>query len=248
MIAQADEKVMSFTDHLGELRHRLLYIVVILLCGTAITLFFAKNIFQYLQIPLLKALPQNSHFIALTPLEGWMVYFKIALMTALFATSPLWFYHIWAFIAPAVKRNHHRHLLCAAAASSILFICGGLVCFFLILPYSFHYFISILNHTNIIVMPQIRLYLSLIVRIIIGFGIVFQIPLVTLLLVRWNVVSVEKLKKCRKYVILSSFIVAAIVTPPDVITQIIVALPLILLFELSLFVAHIFQRKKRDAS
>lgn len=248
MATQIDEKLLSFSDHLRELRYRLVYIVIIIFSGTAISLFFAKNIFYYLQIPLLKVLPENSHFVALNPLEGWIVYFKISLMTALFITSPLWFYHFWAFIAPAIKKNNQRRLLVAAISSSILFICGGLICFFIILPYSFNYFISILNHTNIVMLPQIRLYLSLIVSIIIGFGIVFQVPLVTVTLVRWNLVSLEKLKRSRKYVILIAFIAAAIVTPPDVITQIIVALPLILLFELSLLAAKIFKPRKRIAS
>ena len=246
MREEKDEK-MHLSDHLKELKLRLTITVVTILAGTALSLLFAKEIFHWLQLPLLKALPAQSTFIALNPIEGWLVYFKVSLFSSILLTSPIWFYQLFAFIAPAIERRNSRRLVGTAVSSSLLFACGGLLCYFLILPYGFKYFVSILNQTGVILLPQIRLYLSFMLRIIIAFGLIFQMPLFVIVLVRWKIVSAERFRNFRKYVIVFSFVLAAVITPPDVITQIILALPLILLFELSLLVARLFSRTKVDA-
>jgi len=238
-----DEKSMPISGHLTELRRRILIVTAILVLGTGVSLAFARSILHWLQVPLLKVLTERSSFIALNPIEGWLVYFKVSLVSSLFITSPAWLYQLWAFVAPAIERHRRRQLVGTVILSSFLFIGGGLTCYFLILPYGFGYLASILEHTDIVLMPQIRLYLSFMLRIMIAFGLIFQVPLLTVLLARWNIVSPKTLRRGRKYIIVFSFIAAAIITPPDVVTQIILALPLILLFELSLFIANLLTRK-----
>ena len=146
------------------------------------------------------------------------------------------------FAAPAICRRDRRKLLLGAVASSILFALGGLACYFIVLPHGFAYFVSLLEGTGIVLMPRAETYLSFMLRVIVAFGIVFQLPLLAVLLARWGVVTLDGLRRFRKYMIVIAFVAAALITPPDVITQVAVALPLIALYELALLAARIFGR------
>lgn len=243
-----NERKMPVSEHLRELRRRLVFSLAAVAAGLILSGFFARDIFHLLQRPLLNFLPPDSKFITLNAIEGWLVYFKISFISALFVSSPLWLYQIWAFFAPAVGKDRGGRILFYTFISSALFIGGGLVGYFIILPYGFSYFVSLLEATDIVFLPQMRLYLNFTFFVLTGLGLVFQVPLVTMFLIRWNIVSIEKLKKARKYIVVSAFIIAAIATPPDVITQIIVALPLIGLFELSLLFARLMKNTNKKPS
>lgn len=237
-----NERKMPVSEHFKELRRRIVFCLVAVTAGLILSGFFATEFFYLLQKPLLNYLPQNSKFITLNAVEGWLVYFKVSLLSSLFITSPLWLYQIWAFFAPAVGKDRGRTILFYTFVSSALFIGGGIIGYFIILPYGFSYFVSILEATNIVFLPQMRLYFNFTLFVMTALGIVFQIPLIMMFLIRWNIVSVERLRSARKYVIVLALIISAVATPPDVITQIIVALPLIALFELSLLMARFLNK------
>jgi sec-independent protein translocase protein TatC len=236
---------MSLSEHLGELRKRVLKVTLILLIGTVLAATYSKEIFDALQRPLLNTLPNPSGFIALSPLEGWVVYLKVAFVTAIFATTPLWFYQMWAFINPALVKDERRVLVVAALASSVCFVAGGLFGYFVILPTGFHYLVAIYEKTNTTLYPQMQWYLSFVLRALFAFGLVFETPLVLVLLARFGVVSSKAMRRARKYVIVCRFIFAAVVTPgPDVFSQIAVAIPLVIFYELGVLAARLMEKKR----
>lgn len=240
----SQERTMSFLEHVGELRVRVIWITIILLLATCIAIFFSKEIYSLLATPLVRQLPNNSGFIALSPIEGWLVYLKVAFVTALFATAPLWFYQIWAFVAPAFAKDERRLLIIAALSSAICFLAGGAFGYFIVLPTGFHYLIAVFDKTNIALLPQMQWYLSFIIRVLFAFGMVFETPVILVLLSRLGVVSVSGMRRARRYVIVGIFVFAAIITPgPDVFSQIAVAIPLIAFYELGIIAAAIAERK-----
>lgn len=228
---------------MAELRRRLIVVIAVFAAGTALSFFFSRDIFYLLQRPLASQLPASSAFITLSPVEGWLVYFKIAVVTSIVATSPVWLFQFWSFIAPGLRASERRAFLSVGMASAALFIGGALFCLFFIMPYGFRCLVSVLDGTDITLMPQISMYLSLVLRLVIAFGIVCELPLVTVVLSRWNIVPISTMKKARPYIYLCAFVIAAVITPPDVFTQIAVAIPFIVLFELSLAVARLTQKR-----
>jgi len=244
MQSEPSNKTLSPSEHLGELKNRILKIALILLLGTVSAATYSKEIFGFLQRPLLNMLPQSTGFIALSPLEGWVVYLKIAFITSLFVMAPLWFYQIWAFISPALERDERRVLVGAAAASSICFIAGGAFGYFVILPTAFHYLVAVYEKTNTTLYPQMQWYLSFVLRALFAFGLTFETPLILVLLARLGIASVKSMRRARKYVIVGTFIFAAVITPgPDVFSQMAVAIPLVVFYELGLLVASLVEKR-----
>lgn len=245
MQSEPSNRMLSLSEHLGELRGRILKVALILLFGTVLAATYSKEIFGVLQRPLLSSMPQSAGFIALSPLEGWVVYLKIAFTASIFATTPLWFYQVWAFINPALAKSERKVLVAAAFASSICFVAGGLFGFFVVLPTGFHYLVAIYEKTNTTLYPQMQWYLSFILHALFAFGLVFETPLVLVLLARFGVVSVTAMRRARRYVIVGIFIFAAVVTPgPDVFSQIAVAIPLIIFYELGVLAARLTEKKR----
>ena len=236
------EKTLPLTGHLRELKNRLLIVLLSIIILMCIAFFFSKHIFFLLQKPLAGALTDGSSFVTLSPIEGWVAYFKISLFTAVTASSPVWMYQIWAFISPALYKKEKIKILTAGIFSAVLFCTGILICYFFVLPYGFEYFVSILNETGINLMPQMSVYLSFILRLFLAFGIVFELPVFVLLLVKYGIVSEKTLREKRRYVIVAAFILAAILTPPDVFTQIVMAVPMILLYEASILAARLVKK------
>lgn len=237
-----DQIAAPLTSHLSELRKRLAIIFITLVVGTGTALLFSKHLYAWLQQPLAQALPSSSTFVALSPLEGWLVYLKVAIVAALFATSPIWLYQLWSFIAPGLHRRERTAVMAMGGFSALLFIGGAACCYFLVIPYGFRYFASLLDGTSVTLMPQMNVYFSLMLRLLVAFGIAFQVPIVTVFLVRLNIVPLRAMKRARPYVVIGAFVLAAVITPPDVITQIALAIPFIALFEISLIVARILHR------
>jgi sec-independent protein translocase protein TatC len=235
----------SFISHLIELRSRLLHsivaIVVVLVC-----LFpWAKNIYALLAAPLLKALPHGSTMIATDVTGTFLVPLKVTLMAAFLIALPYVLYQMWAFVAPGLYQHEKRLALPVIVSSVFFFALGMGFAYFIVFPIAFGFFAGY-TPTGVQMMTDIDKYLSFVLTMFIAFGITFEVPVVVVVLVRLGVVSLDKLRSIRGYVIVGAFIVGAIFTPPDVLSQVMLAVPLWLLYELGLLVGRFVVVSKRD--
>ena len=249
------EKKASFIEHLIELRSRLVRSIIYLFIFFIICYFFSENIYGFLVQPYADAVEgdENNRRLIYTALhETFITYLKLAFFTAFFISSPIIITQIWKFIAPGLYKNEKKALLPYLIATPILFLLGGILVYYLIMPLAIKFFLSFETATNINSLPieleaKVNEYLSLIMRLIFAFGISFQLPVLLSLLARIGVVDSEYLKKRRKYVVVIIFAVAAILTPPDPITQIGLGIPLLILYELSILSVSLIEKKKNDA-
>lgn len=237
----------SFISHLIELRTRLvramLAVLVVFLC-----LFpWAKELYAFLAQPLLSALPQGGQMIATDVVGVFLVPVKVALMAAFLITLPYVLYQVWAFVAPGLYHHEKQLVLPLVAASVILFFIGMAFAYFLVFPTVFHFMASVAPE-GVAWMTDIDKYLSFVLTTFMAFGVTFEVPVIVILLVKAGVVSVDKLREIRPYVIVGSFVVAAIFTPPDVISQFMLAIPMCLLYELGVFVASLMDRSRTKAT
>jgi sec-independent protein translocase protein TatC len=225
----SDEK-LPFTEHLDELRHRLIVIVVGIGVGFAVSYGFSQQILLFLQRPM----PTRLVFIA--PTEAFFVNLKAAFFAAVFLSTPLILFQVWKFVAPGLYEHERRYSFPFLIISTVLFVVGGLFAYFVILPLTLHFLIS---QGRDLWQPNITLsnYLSFAMKIILAAGLLFEFPVLMYFLTKIGIVTPEFLVKNRKYAFLAAFIIAAILTPPDVFSQVLLALPLFLLFEVSIFVA-----------
>ena len=252
-----DEKVnqTSFVEHLTELRSRLVKSIIYLFIFFVICYFFAENIYSFLVKPYAEAVKDdeiNRRLIFTALQETFITYLKVAFFTAIFVTSPIILTQIWKFIAPGLYKNEKRALLPYLIATPTLFLLGGMLVYYLVMPLMIKFFLSFETSPQINGLPiqleaKVNEYLSLIMRLIFAFGISFQLPVLLSLLARVGFIDSEYLIKRRKYVIIIIFIAAAILTPPDPITQIGLGIPLLILYELSILSVKIIEKKKKDA-
>jgi sec-independent protein translocase protein TatC len=249
-----NESSGNFVTHLTELRSRLIKSFIFLIFIFLICYFFSAEIYRFLVQPyseavLLKGLDRRLIFTALH--EAFLTYLKVAFFAAIFISSPIFLSQIWKFIAPGLYKNEKQALLPYLVATPTLFILGGCLVYYLIMPLAIKFFLTFETVAEPGIIPiqleaKVNEYLSLIMRLIFAFGISFQLPIILSLLARIGIIDSEYLKLRRKYVVVIIFAIAAILTPPDPITQIGLALPLLLLYELSIFTVK-FIEKKRDA-
>jgi sec-independent protein translocase protein TatC len=229
----------SFISHLIELRDRLirasLAIVVIFLLLA--TVFGPREIYSFLAQPLLAELPEGGRMINTDIVGGFMVPMKITLMAAFLFALPYVLYQIWAFVAPGLYHHEKRLALPLLVASVLLFFIGMAFAYYLVFPAVFH-FMSSITPEGVAWMTDIDKYFSFVITTFLAFGITFEVPVVVILLVKAGIVDIAKLKEIRPYVILAAFIIAAIFTPPDVISQFMLAVPMCLLYEAGILVAH----------
>ena len=245
----------SFVEHFTELRSRLVKSIVYLFIFFIICYFFAENIYRFLVEPYADAVrgdELNRRLIFTALHETFITYLKVAFFTSLFVTSPIILTQIWKFIAPGLYKNEKKALLPYLIATPTLFLMGGLLVYYLVMPLAIKFFLSFetvaeINSLPIQLEAKVNEYLSLIMRLIFAFGISFQLPLLLSLLARVGFIDSEYLKKRRKYVIVIIFAVAAILTPPDPITQIGLGIPLLILYELSILSVKIIEKKRKDA-
>jgi sec-independent protein translocase protein TatC len=241
-----DDTQETFISHLIELRSRLLRsiaaVVIVMLC-----LFpFAKNIYAVLAAPLLKALPAGSHMIATDVTGTFFVPLKVTLMVAFLVALPYVLYQMWAFVAPGLY-HHEKRLALPVLVSSVFFFAVGMAfAYFIVFPVAFG-FCAGYAPAGVQMMTDIDKYLSFVMTMFVAFGITFEVPVVVVVLVRLGVVELAKLRSIRGYVIVGAFVVGAIFTPPDVLSQVMLALPLWLLYELGLVVARFVSVTKREA-
>ena len=238
-----DDVPMSIMGHLNELRRRLFRIVIIVILGFVAFYGVSEPLYAFLSAPLQACMPEGSKLIYTSPQGAFFTYMKVALVASLFGTSPFSFYQLWAFIAPGLYREERRAVLPLAFFSSIFFLAGAAFCFFLVFPIAFQFFMGFATET-IVPMISVEEYLSFALKLLIAFGLVFEMPLFAYFLSRFGLLTPEFMRRTRRYAILVIFIVAAILTPPDVFSQCLMALPMLVLYEVSIYVSAMAYRKK----
>lgn len=244
-MSEPSEK-MPFTEHLEELRRRLIICAIAVGVGFVIAYFFKEKIFAWLMQPLLQALPHDGHqkLIYTAPHEAFMTYIKVSFLGGVALAVPVILYQFWRFVAPGLYEHERRYLYPIVILSTIFFLGGGAFGYLVVFPYGFQFFASFATE-YIAPMISTKEFLSFATRLLIAFGLIFELPLVTLFLAKLGLVKASFLQKQRKYAILIIFIVAAILTPPDVFTQILMAIPLLILYEMSVWIAYFFGKKEQ---
>ena len=245
----------SFVEHLTELRSRLVKCIIYLFVFFVLCYFFAENIYSFLLAPYADAVKDddaNRRMIFTALHETFITYLKVAFFAAMFVTSPIILTQIWKFVAPGLYKNEKKALLPYLVATPTLFLLGGMLVYYLVMPLAIKFFLSFETTAQIGNLPiqleaKVNEYLSLIMRLIFAFGISFQLPILLSLLARVGFIDSQYLKKRRKYVIVIIFALAAILTPPDPITQIGLGIPLLILYEISILSVKIIEKKKKDA-
>ncbi len=240
-----EPKGMTLMEHLSELRTRLVRSFIAIGLAFIVCYTFAEQLFAELCKPLIAALPEGSKLIFTALPEAFFVYVQVGLLAAVFVASPFLFYQIWSFISPGLYDEEKKYMIPMAVISAGFFIAGASFCFFMVFPYAFTFFVGFASE-DIAAMPSLSEYLSFAMKLLIAFGLIFEMPLFTFFLARMGIVTAALMRKARKYAVLCSFIIAAILTPPDVISQLLMAFPMMLLYEMSIGVAALFGRKKKQ--
>ena len=241
------DKTQPFLAHLEEFRKRLLVCAIAVGAGFVISYIFSKQLFSILTLPLTKVLPAESTLIFTSLPEMFIAYIKVALIAGIILAVPVIFYELWMFVAPGLYRKEKRYFIPFVFFSTILFVVGSLFGYFVVFPYGFKFFISLATE-DIQALPSVKQYFSFAVRLLLAFGLVFEMPVAVLFLTKIGLITPESMKKYRKFAILGSFILSAILTPPDVATQLMMALPIIILYELSIFISRAVYRKREKDS
>jgi sec-independent protein translocase protein TatC len=241
-----DEKKLPLTTHLQELRKRLVLSFIAVGAGFALCYAFSESIFDILSAPLLKMMPTGGSLIFTSVAEAFFTYMKVAFIAGLILASPFVLYQVWAFVAPGLYRHEKKYVIPFVLAGSFFFAIGILFAYYVALPVGFKFLLGFATDF-IKPMPSMKEYLSFSIKFLLAFGLIFEFPVVLVLLARVGVVDAKTLARQRKYAILLIFIFAAILTPPDIISQVILALPMIGLYELSILLSRIFGKKSPPA-
>ena len=246
-IKDLDDTKAPLLDHLIELRRRLVRAVLALAVAFVVCLYFADDIFGFLVLPLTQAFPAGEGRLIYTRLyEAFFVEIKVALFAAFMVSFPIVANQLWAFIAPGLYAREKKAFLPFLIATPVLFLMGASLAYFVVMPTAFRWFLGFEGTAGGLpqeALPAMGEYLDLVMRFIIAFGISFLLPVLLLLLNRAGLVTRQQLLKTRRYVVVGIFIVAALITPPDVVSQIALAVPLLVLFEASLWLMLLSERR-----
>lgn len=241
-------KVMTLFEHLDELRVRLVKSLGAILLAFFITIAFGEYVIELLKLPLSKALPEGQnalHFIG--PMDVFVVYIKVGFLGGILMGSPVWLYQFWRFLEPALYSHEKKYILPFSIASIILFISGVVFCYSVILPFALEYLVN-LGGDQVKAMIGISQYFSMLILMILGFGIVFEAPLILVLLSMLDLVSSKALTANRKIVLIGILVAGAVFTPPDPISQIGLAGPMYLMFEISILIIKVIEKKRNSES
>src|SRR5580765_3004859 len=245
-MAEADSQE-TFLSHLIELRERLVRSLVAVAVCCIPTFYFSAELYDLLAYPLIQSLPQGSRMIATGVITPFLIPMKISVMAGFLVALPYVLYQAWAFVAPGLYSHEKKLVLPLVVSSTVLFLTGMLFCYFIVFGKVFA-FISSFAPKSISVAPDIEAYFNFVLGMFIAFGLAFEVPVVVVVLVMANLVTVDQLREWRGYVVVAIFVVAAIVTPPDVVSQIALALPMCLLYEVGIVFAQIITRRKAAAA
>jgi sec-independent protein translocase protein TatC len=212
------------------------------LAGFFVFFHFAEPVFAWLMRPMLAAMPGGIQLQFLSPPEAFFVYMKLAFGMSLIALSPFVFYHIWAFVAPGLYEEERKYVIPLAAVSGLFFIGGAAFCYYLVFPIIFHFFMTFTSE-HIKAAFTMAASFGFCIKLLLAFGLVFEMPLFAFALSRLGIITPHMMRRARKYAILVMFIVATILTPPDVASQILMAIPMIILYEFSIYICAVFGKK-----
>jgi sec-independent protein translocase protein TatC len=242
-VSEAAEE--TFLSHLIELRDRLLRIIGAVLLVFLLLFYWASDIYTLLAKPLLAALPADGKMIATDVVGVFLVPVKVTLLVAFLVALPYVLYQVWAFVAPGLYSHEKRLVLPLVVTSSILFFFGMAFAYFVVFPSVFR-FMAAIAPQGVAWMTDIEKYFSFVLTMFLAFGVTFETPVAVVLLVRLGVVNIEQLKQARSYVIVGAFVVGAIFTPPDVVSQLLLAIPVCLLYEAGIWIARMVRPKVAD--
>jgi len=237
-----NEEKQPFMSHLEELRKRLISSAIAVGLGFSLCYFFSERIFQVLIEPLKAAMPEGDSLIFTALPEMFVTYLKVALVTGILLAAPYLFYQMWMFVTPGLYKHEKSLVIPFVFISSVLFVGGALFGYFVVFPFGFKFFIGFSNE-YVKALPSVKQYFGFALKLLFAFGVVFELPVIIFFLTKMGIVTTALLKQKRKYAILLTFVAAAILTPPDVITQCMMAGPLIILYEVGIIVSR-FARKK----
>lgn len=235
-------KTNKVIDYLIEARRRLLLCVVVICIVFAVLLFFSSELFSILANPLLKQLPANSTMIATAVTSTITAPLKLCFMLSLLITIPLLLYQILAFVAPGLYTKERKHIMPLLFSSVALFYLGVLFAYTIVFPLLFAFLVKI-TPAHVTIMPDIYSYLGLALKLFFAFGICFEVPVVTFVLVHSGLVKYQQLQQQRPYVLIAAFVIGMLLTPPDVLSQVLLAVPLYLLFEIGLFMSKFVEKQ-----
>ncbi|TSA52745.1 MAG: twin-arginine translocase subunit TatC [Planctomycetaceae bacterium] len=237
------EEKQPVTSHLEELRKRLIYSFIAVGVSFIICFTFKEWLFKILTLPLVATLPENSSMIFTSLPEAFFTYLKVSFFGGLFLASPFVLYQIWKFISPGLYVSEKKYAFPFVFFSTICFLGGSLFAYFVVFPFGFKFFVGFATD---FIKPMLTLkeFLSFSCKLLLAFGIIFELPIFMFFMARIGLVNSRTLSAKRKYAILITFIVAAVLTPPDVVTQIIMAIPVMLLYEISIWIVRLAEKKE----
>jgi sec-independent protein translocase protein TatC len=239
---ESESGEQSFLSHLIELRERLLKAVAAVLVILLALIPFANRLYGYLALPLIKHLPEGGTMIATEVASPFLTPIKLAFFVALILAMPVILYQLWAFVAPGLYRHEKRLAMPILVSAMVLFYIGCAFAYFLVLPAVFAFMTSVAP-AGVSVMPDIGRYLDFVLVLFLAFGLCFEVPVVLIILVALGVVTPAQLAKSRSYAIVGAFVVAAVLTPPDVFSQMMLAIPMVVLYELGIVAARLASRR-----
>lgn len=236
---------MTFIQHLVELRDKLLHSVIAILVIFIGIFPFANEVYAFIAAPIIGVLPTDTNIIAIGVISPFLTPLKMALIFAVYLAMPYLLFQVWSFIAPALYKHEKQLIVPLVVSSTILFYAGLLFSFYVVFPVIFGFLVSI--GPNIVdFTPDIQYYLDFVLKVSFAFGVAFEVPIATILLIMFGVTTVETLKKNRPYVIIGAFGLGMILTPPDIISQTLIAIPMWLLFEAGLICAPLIKTRSKE--
>ncbi len=239
------QKNYTLFDHLLELRSRLLKAVVSVLVVFCCLAYFAQDIYQYLAQPLLQTMPVGSQMIATDVASPFFAPFKLTIVLSIFIAIPFILYQIWAFVAPGLYRNEKKLVAPLMLGSTLLFYGGVAFAYFVVFPLAFSFFNSVAPE-GVTIATDISSYLDFVLKLFFAFGAAFEIPIAIVLMCWTGITTTDSLRKKRPYVVVGAFVIGMLLTPPDIISQTLLALPMLFLFEVGLIVASFYQKEEQE--
>jgi sec-independent protein translocase protein TatC len=234
-------KNMSFVQHMVELRNILLHSAIAILVIFAGLFPFANEVYAFIAAPIINVLPADSSIIAIGVISPFLTPLKMVLIIAVYLAMPYLLYQVWSFIAPALYQHEKQMIVPLVVSSTLLFYAGLLFSFYIVFPVIFS-FLSSIGPSVVDFTPDIQYYLDFVLKVSFAFGVAFEVPIATILIIMFNMTTIEKLKKNRPYVVIGAFVLGMLLTPPDIISQTLIAIPMWLLFEAGLIFAPMFKR------
>jgi len=235
----------SIFDHLLELRTRLLHAIMGVLVVFCCLVAFAQDIYQYLALPLLNTMPEGSQMIATDVASPFFAPFKLTIVLSVFLSMPYILFQMWSFVAPGLYRNEKRLIIPLMLGSTLLFYTGIAFAYFLVFPVVFAFFTSVAPE-GVVIATDISSYLDFVLKLFFAFGAAFEIPIAIILLCWTGVTTPDSLRNKRPFVVVGAFVIGMMLTPPDIISQTMLAIPMLILFELGIIIASVYSNKNEE--